>query len=114
MEEKGNLSQHLKDKEEDDPAFQKWLVTHKQDYTSPLIQNEILGIMGKGIIGGIADTIRCLPVTQFALIVHGTQDTSGQEQESVCLRYVDHDLILMRNSLGCIQCLRPQENLLQM
>lgn len=41
---------------------------------------------------GIADTIRCLPVTQFALIVDGTQDISGQEQESVCLHYVDHDL----------------------
>jgi len=78
VEQKGNLSQHLKEKAEDDPAFQKWLVTHKQDYTSPLIQNEILGIMSKDIIRGIADSIRCLPVTQFALIVDGTQDTSGQ------------------------------------
>ena len=92
VEEKGNLSQHLKEKAEDDPAFQKWLETRKQDYTSPLIQNEVLGIMSKDIIRGIADTIRCLPVTQFALIVDGTQDISGQEQESVCLRYVDHDL----------------------
>lgn len=37
VEEKGNLSQHLKEKAEDDPVFQKWLETHKQDYTSPLI-----------------------------------------------------------------------------
>ena len=92
VEEKGNLSQHLKEKAEDDPAFQNCLETRKQDYTSPLIQNEVLGIMSKDIIRGIADTIRCLPVTQFALIVDGTQDISGQEQESVCLRYVDHDL----------------------
>ena len=89
----GNLSQLLKDKAEDDPAFQKWLETHKQDYTSPLIQNEILSQMRNYIIRGIADTIRCLPVTQFALVVDGTQDISGKEQESVCLRYVDHDLI---------------------
>ena len=26
------------------------------------------------------------------MIVDGTQDVPGQEQESVCLRYVDHDL----------------------
>uniref|UniRef100_A0A3Q3EIY1 DUF4371 domain-containing protein n=2 Tax=Kryptolebias marmoratus TaxID=37003 RepID=A0A3Q3EIY1_KRYMA len=92
VEEKSNLSQHLKEKAEDDPVLQKWLDTHKQDYTSPLIQNEILGIMSNEIIRRIAETIRCLPVTQFALIVDGTQDISGQEQESVCLRYVDHDL----------------------
>lgn len=42
MEEKGNLSLYLKEKAEDDSVFQKWLETHKQDYTSPLIQNEIL------------------------------------------------------------------------
>ncbi|XP_051797058.1 zinc finger MYM-type protein 1-like [Acanthochromis polyacanthus] len=100
VEEKGNLSQHLKEKAEDDPAFQKWLETHKQDYTSPLIQNEILGILSNDIVRGIADTIRCLPVTQFALIVDGTQDISGREQESVCLRFVDHDLYPHEEFIG--------------
>jgi len=96
----GNLSQLLKDKAEDDPAFQKWLETHKQDYTSPLIQNEILSQMSNDIIRGIADTTQCLPVTQFALVVDGTQDSSGKEQVSVCLRYVDHDLIPHEEFIG--------------
>lgn len=74
VEDRGNLSQHLKEKADDDPVFRKWLDTQKQDYTSPLIQNEILSIMSNDIVRGIANAIRCLPITQFALIVDGTQD----------------------------------------
>lgn len=36
-------------------------------------------------------------VTVYA---HGTQDISGEEQESVCLRYVDHDLIPHEGFIG--------------
>lgn len=100
VEERGNLSQLLKDKAEDDPALHKWLETHKQDYTSPKILNEILGSMSNDIIRGIADIIRSLPVSQFSLIVDGTQDISGKEQESVCLRYVDHDLFPHEEFIG--------------
>ena len=34
-----------------------------------------------------------LPVLQYSVIIDGTQDVSGTEQESICLRYVDHDLV---------------------
>lgn len=56
--------------------------------------------MSNDIIRGITDTIKSLPVTQFALIVDGTQDVSGTEQESVCLCYVDHDLIPHEEFIG--------------
>ncbi|MBN3304790.1 ZMYM1 protein, partial [Amia calva] len=91
-EERGHFSQLLKCKAADDPTLNKWLA-QKHNFKNPQIQNDILSIMSNDIIRGIADTIHSLPVTQFALIVDGTQDVSGTEQESVCLRYVDHDLI---------------------
>lgn len=62
VERKGYLSQYLKEKAEVNIVFQKWLETHKQDYTSSLIPNEILGIMSNNILIGIANSIRCLPV----------------------------------------------------
>jgi len=49
--------------------------------------------MANTVIRDIAKTIRSLPILQFSIIVDGTQDISGVEQESICLRYVDHDLV---------------------
>ena len=37
---------------------------------------------------------------QFSLIIDGTQDVTGAEQESVCLRYVDHDLVPHEEFVG--------------
>lgn len=48
-------------------------------------------LMSNDILRGIANTIQCLPITQFILILDGTQDISDKEQESVCLGYVDDD-----------------------
>ena len=36
----------------------------------------------------------------YAIIVDGTQDCSGTEQESVCLRYVDNDLVVHEEFVG--------------
>ncbi|KAK0144414.1 hypothetical protein N1851_017198 [Merluccius polli] len=79
-------------KAEDDVLLAKWLQRSQKEYISPQIQNEILSTMSNNIVIGIADTIRDLPVIQYAVIMDGTQDISGQEQESICLRYVDNDL----------------------
>lgn len=39
------------------------------------------------------ESIQSLPALQYSLIIDGTQDVSGIEQESICFRYVDHDII---------------------
>jgi hypothetical protein len=37
---------------------------------------------------------------QFALILDGTQDVTGAEQISVCLRHVDNELIVSEDFVG--------------
>ncbi len=100
-EESGNLYRLIKLRaEEDDPVLLKWLTDRATAYVSPKSQNEILNIMANTIIRGIASEIRSLALVQFSVIVDGTQDISGIEQESVCLRYVDHDLMPDEEFIG--------------
>jgi hypothetical protein len=86
--------------EEDDPILLKWLTERITMYTGPKAQKEILNIMANTVIRGIAAEIRSLPIVHFSLIVDGTQDVSGAEQESVCLCYVDHDLVPHEEFIG--------------
>ncbi|KAF3851402.1 hypothetical protein F7725_013174 [Dissostichus mawsoni] len=44
-----------------------------------------------------------MPVVQFAIIIDGTQDISGVEQESICVRSVDADLQPKEEFLGIYQ-----------
>ncbi|XP_047666557.1 zinc finger MYM-type protein 1-like [Tachysurus fulvidraco] len=90
--ENANLFQLLKFKANDDARLSSWL-SRCHDYTSPSVQNEILEMLGNCIVRGIAVSIQSLPVLQYSLIIDGTQDVSGVEQESICFRYVDHDLV---------------------
>lgn len=99
----GNLYQHVKNKAETDTVLQTWLKGDRKTYFSPDIQNEILTMMSHSILRGIGDCIRALPVLQFSLIVDGTQDISGIEQESICLRYVDKDLVPQEVFMGLYQ-----------
>lgn len=41
-------------------------------------------------VRNIVQTIRSLAVLQFSIIIDGI---SGTEQESICFRYVDEDLV---------------------
>ncbi|XP_027882815.1 zinc finger MYM-type protein 1-like isoform X1 [Xiphophorus couchianus] len=87
-----NLYQLLKNLAEDDALLAKWLLRSQKEYLSPQIQNEILCSMSNSIVSEIADKIRNLPIFEFAIIMDGTQDISGKEQESICLRYIDSDM----------------------
>ena len=69
-------------------------------YTCPQVQNEILNLLSHSIICEIADNIRSLWQLKFSVIMDGTQDVSGKEQEAVCVRYVDHDLIVHEEFVG--------------
>jgi hypothetical protein len=62
----------------------------KCDFTSPVIQNEVLEMYGHQIVRQIANDVQA--AIYFAIIVDGTIDISGNHQESICLRYIDKDL----------------------
>ncbi|KAF3846830.1 hypothetical protein F7725_003908, partial [Dissostichus mawsoni] len=83
QKESGNLSQLLKYKATGDAELTSWL-KGPLDFTSPELQNELLKLMANTIIKEIVSEITSMPVVQFAIIIDGTQDISGVEQESIC------------------------------
>ena len=87
-----NMPQLLKVLAKDDHVLANWLL-QSHDYTSPQIQNELLSLYGNTIVSQIATSIKSQSVLQYSIIIDGTQDISGKEQESICFRYVDHDLV---------------------
>lgn len=82
----GNFDQLMMLRSEDMPELKTWL-SRRFDMTSSAIQNELLAMFGHALIRKICDDIRS--AKQFSIIVDGTQDVSGNEQESICIRYVD-------------------------
>jgi hypothetical protein len=94
--ESGNFKALLKLRSGDIPALKTWL-QRLTDLTSPNIQNEILQMFSHAILRDISNAIK--PNT-YAIIVDGTQDIAGIEQESICLRYVDADLFPREMFLG--------------
>lgn len=52
-------------------------------------QNEILAMYSHAIVDKICDQERTTGAFAIILIVDGTLDISGKEQELICIRYVD-------------------------
>ncbi|KAJ3584594.1 hypothetical protein NHX12_015089 [Muraenolepis orangiensis] len=102
QKESGNFSQLLKYKATGDAELTSWLKGHF-NFTSPELHNELLKLMANTIIKEIVSEITSMPVVQFALIIDGTQDISGVEQESIRLRSVDADLQPKEELLGLYQ-----------
>ena len=100
--ESGNFIQLMKYKAKGDAELTTWLDGHI-DFTSPQIQNELLKLMANTIVTEIAAEVTSSAVVQFALIIDGTQDISGAEQESICVRFVDKDLQPKEEFLGLYQ-----------
>ena len=82
----GNFQQLLRLRCDNAPALKAWL-NKKTTTTSWLIQNEIMEMLSHAILRKIISDIH--DAKQFALIIDGTQDLGGIEQEAVCIRYVD-------------------------
>jgi hypothetical protein len=95
--EDGNYIQLLKLRATDVPVLTQWL-ERKIDMTSHPIQNEILEMFGQGIVRNICKSVQ--QAGNFAIIVDGTQDISGIEQMSICIRHVDNDLHAHEDFLG--------------
>ncbi len=68
--------------------------------TSWVCQNECINLMSSSIIRTIKDEIRSLPVLQYSIIMDGTRDISGVEQEALCLHYVDTGLLVHKDFIG--------------
>ena len=60
-------------------------------FTAPEAQNEMLAMISHGVLRRIVATVK-EESRQYAIIVDGTQDCTGQEQESLCVRYVNAEL----------------------
>ena len=85
-----------------DDSLDTWLKRH-QDYTSRLIQNEIMSIMSNDIIREICSDLQKAEPTQpgiFSVVVDSIRDVTGKEQESICVRYVTDDLFPAEAFLG--------------
>jgi len=77
-----------------------WLRKPNNNYTSAEIQNEILNLKANSIVREIANTVQGLPNLPYSIIIDGTQDVSGVEQEAICIRYVDHNLVPHEEFIG--------------
>lgn len=78
----GNFQGLLELRVEDDDEFRKW-IGKKISYTSPAVQNEILQLMSNAILRAICKEINT-ESQEFGIVVDGTQDIQGVEQECFC------------------------------
>lgn len=85
-ESQGNLMQLLQLRSEDSEPLRSWL-PRTTKFVSAESQNEILELLSHNVLRAIVKEVQSSH--QFGIVVDGTQDCSGQEQESVCIRYVD-------------------------
>ena len=93
----GNFKQMLLVRSEDSQDLAKFLQT-KNDMTSGVRQNEIIEMFSHTIVRDICTKVR--QAGAIAIIVDGTQDVSGKEQESICVRYVDESLNPVESFIG--------------
>lgn len=95
--DEGNFKQLLRVRSEDSIDLRNFLLI-KNDMTSAARQNEILDMLSHSIVRNICCKVR--DAGAFAVIVDGTQDVSGKEQESICIRYVDESLNIVEAFIG--------------
>lgn len=96
----GNLIQLLELRASDNGDIQQWL-KKKTTFTNPQLQNEMLEIFSHAILRRLCEDIN--RSIQFGIVVDGTQDIQGNEQESICVRYVTEDLEVKEDFLGLYQ-----------
>ena len=84
-----NFLQLLKLCQEDCRLLQKWMARDRS-FTNFEIQNELIPLMAHYLLRMILACIKT--IIHFVIIVDGTQDCTRQEQESICIRYVDENL----------------------
>ena len=96
-QEEGNFNQLLRLKMEDDPELHSYMV-NTITFSSPQAQEEVMKMYCHAVLRKLAADI--IKNKFFSVIVDGTQDINGVEQESICLRHVDSDLNAHETFLG--------------
>lgn len=96
-ESNGNFQQLLKLRSEDCQLLSSYL-KRKTSFTSPEAQSEMIDAFSHEIVRKIATEVK--RNGPFAVMVDGTQDISGKEQESICFRHVDDDLTIHEDFVG--------------
>ena len=82
----GNFYELLNFRAEDIAGLHSWL-TRKHSYSSHPIQNDILRIMCHMVLRKIIKEVNDQSIN-FGIVVDGTQDIQGKEQQCICVRYV--------------------------
>ncbi|XP_071847676.1 zinc finger MYM-type protein 1-like [Apostichopus japonicus] len=96
----GNFNALLQLRGSDDDNLKTWL-ERKTSYTSGAHQNEMLQLTSHEILRNICYDIKSSSdCSVFGVIIDGTQDCTGREQESICIRYVDGNFDVREEFLG--------------
>ena len=100
----GNFKELLRLRAEDSPQLREWL-QRKENFTHHDIQNELLQIISHDVLREVVREVHgsgqdCF----FSIIVDGTQDVSGTEQEAICIRYVDDEFQVREEFVGFYEC----------
>ena len=93
-----NFYQLLKLRASEDPRIDEWLTRKQQKYTSPEIQNEMLGIMALEIQRMIVKDIQSSEF--FSIMADETADVSNAEQLRTCFRWVTEELEVNKEFIG--------------
>lgn len=94
----GNFRQLLKSRCHDVPVMSQWLNQRANNFTHHEVQDEILHLYADTVLRIILSQVR--KSQSFAVMVDGTQDINRQEQESICIRYVDEELLPHEDFVG--------------
>ena len=89
-DDESNFIQLLKLRGKDQPLLLKWLERKEDRYTSHDIQNEVIAIMANHVIRDLVSEIRG---GFFSIICDKYTDISNKEQLTICIRWVDKELI---------------------
>jgi len=99
----GNYAELLKLRSEDNSVLQAFMTKATvTKFISPESQNEMLSLLQYNILRCLTQRIK-EESKQYSIIVDGTQDCTGTEQESLCIRYISHDLEPVEVFLGLYQ-----------
>lgn len=94
---------NLKLRSEDNSVLQAFMAKATvTKFISPESQNEMLSLLQHNILRCLTQCIK-VESKQYSIIVDGTQDCTGTEQESICIRYISHDLEPAEVFLGLYQ-----------
>lgn len=96
----GNFIELLKLRADDDPDLSEYL-QRKTNYTSPQVQNEIMESFSHEILRKLIEEMKKDKI--YAVMVDGTTDKSGEEQECICIRHFDSELKV--NAPAYFECL---------